>query len=439
MRVRASAGLPRRGLVLALAASFSLPAAGAERAVRTFVVGDGTAGVLVEDHRVPVAWVVVDLPVGTAASWARGLPLEEAWRIQLDDPADRFRRRADRLAADISLVVGARSCSLRAACLADDLPAVVALVRDVLANRSIDGDELRRWRRERRIAWDASMKEPWFLLDRATAKLLFRAGDARRDGWEEPADVVVDRDRLLAVRDTVLAAPGRVVGFAGAVTLARAEALSAGLLPDAAKAAPGALEPRLRPPVPLAERAAAVTVTVPRMRQVLFALARVAPEVGDPDYPAFLVADHVLGGHFYSRLNVALRHRGGDTYGASTRHGDGTERRAYALTTFTESGNAAAAEAKLRSVLEAFHRGGITEEERRAAAGFLTGRIAFAHQSPEQDLLRLLHERSHGLPPGTLDAAAGTAAAVPLERVNAFIGDFYDPSRFRLVTVTPVR
>ena len=36
----------------------------------------------------------------------------------------------------------------------------------------------------------------------------------------------------------------------------------------------------------------------------------------DPDYPAFMVASHVLGGHFYSRLNVALRHEGGETYGA---------------------------------------------------------------------------------------------------------------------------
>ena len=178
---------------------------------------------------------------------------------------------------------------------------------------------------------------------------------------------------------------------------------------------------------------------MPRVQQMLFALARVSPGIGDPDYPAFLIADHVLGGHFYSRLSVALRHRGGDAYDASTRRGDGTAPRAYTLTTSTGAANAAEAEATLRTVLEVFHRSGITESELEAAVGFLDGRIAFAHQSPLQDLLRLLHERRWELPSGALDRAARDAAGVSLGQVNAFIDRFYEPSRFRLVTVGPPR
>ncbi len=433
MRPAVPAAVCLGALTLAVAA-----AAGTERVERTFAVDGATTGVVVEDHRVPLAWMVVDLPVGTASVRGRGLPLEEAWRVQLRDPDGVLRRRSDRLAAGLSLVVGERSCSLRASCLVDDLPQVAALVRDVLANRSFDAGDLRRWRKERRITWDASLKEPWFRLDRAVARLLFEEGDARRDAWEEPDKVVTDTAVLLEVRDAVLATPGRIVGFAGAVTVEQAKALAAGLLPETNAVSPGELGPRLRRPVPLARREPEA-VTVPRMKQVVFALARVSPAVGDPGYPAFLVADHVLGGHFYSRLSVALRHREGDTYGASTRRGDGTVPWAYTLATFTGADHAADAEAKLRAVLETLHRDGITEPERSAAVGFLTGRIAFARQSPLQDLLRGIHERRWGLPTGELDRAARDTAGVSLEQVNAFIADFYDPSRFRLVTVGPPR
>jgi len=174
-------------------------------------------------------------------------------------------------------------------------------------------------------------------------------------------------------------------------------------------------------------------VKLARLTQVYFALAREAPALTDREYAAFLVADHVLGGHFYSRLYVALRHGEGDTYATGTIREGEPATGAYGLWTYSRTANAI--EAKLRGVLSKFHDGGITEEERADAAGYLKGRRAFNVQAPGQVLDRILWERSRGLDPGYRDALVERAAALPLDEINAFVKRFYDPARFTMIRV----
>lgn len=242
---------------------------------------------------------------------------------------------------------------------------------------------------------------------------------------------------LLAARDSLVRIPGRVIAFAGDLGRRDAERSARNLLPPPLEAAPGPLEPRLGPVVPAGRRPAEQTVRTPRITQVFFAYGRESLTFTDEDFPAFLVADHVLGGHFFSRLSVALRHEGGETYGAGTVGGGGLVPRPYALATFTRTGNAPVVEAKLRQTLGIFHEQGITEEERQAAVGYLLGRRPFSRQAPAQVIARYLWERRHDLPAGFRDGLVDRAARVPLEEINAFIRRFYDPTRFSLLQVAP--
>lgn len=423
----------------ALACGAALPAAAQAPRVETWPAGEGTTIALVEDHRVPLVTMQVDLPGGTWSPWVRDNHAEEAWEIQLHDPASALRARADRLGADLSVDMGESSAWLRVSCRKEDVPAVLALVRDVLAQRDFDRHELRRRRAGRRIDWSASLKDPQFVLARAVSRLLFVDGDPRRRAFEEPGPTSTDPARLAAVRDALLRFPGRIVGWAGDVTRAQAEEWSRELLPPAAVSAPATLEPRLPDLTPQAARGAARAVTMPRLTQVYFSYAAHTPSLTDADYPALLVADHVLGGHFHSRLYTALRHEGGDTYGAMTRRTTSVQPGGYVLFTFTRTANAADTETRLRDVLGTLHRDGITEDERAAAAGYLVGRRAFERQSPGQVLDRYLWEFRRGLPVGFLDSLPERAAAVPIAEVNAFIRRFYAPGRFTMVTVRPPR
>lgn len=429
---------PRRWASLAVGVGLvAFPAAAADLAVERWTLAEGTDLLLVEDHRVPLAHVVVEFPVGTWSPWAVREQAGKAFAIQPYDPGGRLRARADALSIDLTVEMGSHASTITVSCHADDLEAALALVADVLANREFDEHELRRWTKAGKINWKTSQKQPEFRLAQAEALRLYAGDDPRRRAYEPPAQKRTDTTRLAATRDTVVRLPRRAIGFAGDVTRERAERLAVGLLPPPLAEAPEGLEPHFSPLTPMDELPAEQELTMPRIQQAFFAYGRHSLTWNDPRYPAFLVADHVLGGHFFSRMYVALRHEGGETYGAGTRGRGGLYPEGYALETFTRGDNAAETEAKLRAVLERLHADGITEEERQAAVGFLLGERPFRRQAPSQILARALWERRHGLPPGFHDGLTDRAAAVPLAEINAFILDFYDPAGFRMLKLSP--
>lgn len=407
---------------------------------RTWAVDAGTTGVLVEDHRAPLVAIRVEFPAGTWSPWTRSHHAEEAFTFQDGDPERALKRRADALGIDLRLSMGERAATLSTTCLARDLDGVVGLIRDVLANSRYDEHDLKRSSRERALRWKSTETDVGFRLGQEAARTLYAdPADPRRRAWEKPEALETRSSRLAPARDLLIRLPGRTVGFAGDLTPDEARRWAAGLLPDAAATAPQDLPFRLGPLTPPASRESSRAVPMRKLTQVYFSYLRDSLPWSDPSRPAFVVANHVLGGHFFSRLYVALRHEGGETYGASTRETGDVVPESYAATTFTRAENAPRTEEKLRATLMTFHEKGITEEERRDAVGALQGERAFARQAPGQILARFLLERRLGLPPGTLDAIPVRAAALSLDEVNAFIRAFYAPEGFVMRTAVPAK
>jgi zinc protease len=421
----------------AAAAAIVLALAGAARAepeVTAWRLDAATEVALVEDHRAPLVTLRIVLPAGTWSPWLRDRGGEEAFAIQLHDPEGSLRRRADALGVSLDLRSDERTTELAAKCLTEDLDAMLLLVRDVFANRAFDRRELARWQTAERIAWKAALKEPEFRASQAVARLLFERDDPRRLEWEPPRALERDPEKLAASRDALLRLPRRIVAFWGDLDRDRADAAARDLLPPAAATLPPDLAPRLLPPRP--ERSDAVDVRLPKLTQTYLRLAAEGIPVDSPDYPAYMVANHVLGGHFYSRLYRALRHQGGDTYGAGSGGYADVVPREYGLYTFTRTANSAAAAAKLRDELARLHAGGITAEERDEAASYLLGREPRRRETPAQVLSEWLAERQLGLAPGTLAGLVARAASTPLDEINRFVTRFFDPTRFTLVRVT---
>jgi predicted Zn-dependent peptidase len=422
-------------LLASLLLASPLPAA----EVREWAVDAGTTGLLVQDDRVPLVHVTIRFAAGSWSPWVDANDADAAFEIQAHDRKGDLRHRADRLAASLDLAVGARSSTLSASCLKEDLPAVLDLVRDVLANRDFDRSELKRRRQSAKIGWKLALKEPRFVLMQAAARLLFREDDPRRDPYEKPRPFTTDAEALAAARDTLVRLPGRMVGFAGALTVEEAKGFAEGLLPPPLSDPTDRVELVLPPLLPGSERPREVDVPLARLTQVYFAYGRESLAWEDEDAPASMIVDHALGGHFHSRLMLALRQEEGDTYGASVYDDGGRDAGLYGLTTFTRTENAGAAETKIREVLETLHRDGITEEERALAAGNVVGRRAFLRQSPQQILSVAMTERAFGLPYGFFDRRAERAAALTLDEVNAFVRRFYDPEGFTMIRVKPAR
>ena len=411
----------------------AVPALLLAAAVATFDVDEATQGALVEDHRAPVVEIAIEFPAGTWSPWVRAHHGEEAFSFQDDDPVRSLRKRADALAASIDLDMGNRSASLKIRCLKADLGATLSLAHEILSNTRYDPHELKRARRQQSIEWRGHETDVSFRIAQETARSLFAPDDPRRLAYEKPEPVGTDVAELVASRDVLIRLPGRIIGFAGDLTLEEARHAADGLLPAPLSAAPDGIQPAFSALTPPASRAKAHSVEIRRLTQVYFALMRDSLPWNDPRRPEFLVADHVLGGHFYSRLYVALRHEAGDTYGAGTRERGDVVVGSYAATTFTRAENAEVIEAKLREVIARLQKEGIKENERAAAISYLRGHRAFDRQSAGQILRRFLTERRLGLAPGYLDELIERAGAASLDDINSYIRDYFDPARFSMI------
>lgn len=408
--------------------------AGPRYPVERWHVDESTDALLVRDGRVPLVEMTVQVPVGTYSAWLRESGGEIAWTLQSYDVDGALRARADALAVELYLDVGKNASTLSVRALRRDADAVAQLLHDVLTSSSIDKAELRRAGKGVRIGWQGNLKDPDFRLSQAMNSLFFVPGDPRLAAYEEPGLVSKDAKKMLAVRDAMLSLPGRRIGFAGDIDQAEADRLARLILPPAGAAPQGAgavfQEPQGAKPEDHAEKMASLT-------QIYFALSAMGISYEDPNYPAFVVANHVLGGHFFSRLYVALRHEGGETYGARARGGGGVEPEVYNLYTFTRAENRERTEQKLREVLATFQRDGITEEERADAVSALVGQRLIDLQAPGDALDEVLRMDALGLPPDFNDANLRAASALTVEQINTFIATFYEPSRFTLVTVEP--
>lgn len=402
--------------------------------VQRWSVDAGTDALLVVDRRVPLVDITVQVPVGAASAWYREHSGEQAWTLQSYDADGALRARADALAVELNLSAGEHRSTLSVRALRRDADAVAALLRDVLTSASIDKDEAKRSVKGVKIGWESNLKDPEFRLSQAMARLFFSPGDPRRAPYEEPAAPAKDPKKLLAARDAMVQMAGRRIGFAGDIDRAEADRLARMILPPLAS---GPTDVGATWQEELGERPASFAEKMPALTQVYFALSALGIAYSDEDFPAFVVANHVLGGHFFSRLYVALRHEGGETYGARAGGGGGIEPGVYSLFTFTRVENRARTEEKLREVLSTFQRDGITEAERADAVSALQGERLIELQAPGDALDEVLRMDALGLPADFSDANLAAAAALSLEQVNAFIAEFYDPARFVMVTVEP--
>lgn len=394
---------------------------------------EGTRVVMVADDRAPLVFVTLRLPIGASSRWFEAHHGAEALRFTDDDPGGALRQRASALAVDVSISAGSTWSQIQLWCLAEDWPAAAELLGDVLRNDDYDRRALSRARRTDRLAWAERRDSPRHWQWRAAAEALFGPDDPRAWPYRQGDRLSRDADALAATRDRIVALPGRVVGVAGDLPEEAVRAFVSAL-PPIRDDVPDGVEPVYGA---LPERPERQRVGLPRLTQVYFSLYRDSLTIDDPDRAALIVAEHVLGGHFWSRLYVAMRHDTGHTYGVGSSAQATDVPGIHAITTFTRVDNADAAERTLLETLRTFARDGITEQERAEAVRTLQGRRAFARMSPNQLLSERLGELAHGLEPDHRERLVQRAAALTLDEINAVIARHYDPERFTLLRVEP--
>lgn len=405
--------------------------------VREWAVDGGTHAILVEDRRVDRVVLVAQFPVGRWSRSARATGTDRAFLAQDLDVGRAFSRRADSLGATLALRFGPRAATVTVTVLSERLDDAVALVRDLLRNDAFDVAAVRRRDRARRIEFRQRERLPDHVAWRALVRAWLDESDPRLADWELPAKTPRSSAKIASLRDAVVRRPGRVVGLAGDVDRDHAAGIVSGLLPPIDDALPDDAAPRIPP---LRESPAGpARVGLPGLTQAYVAWGRPSVPLTSEDYLAFAIADHVLAGHFHSRLYRALRHDSGRTYAVSSSFPASPDPGVYGIATFTRTEEIAGLEETLEDELRRFARDGVTPEELADAVAHFTGRRVLRLRTPEGILRERLREIRMRLPAGFLGTLPEKASRIGVEDVREFARRWYDPDVFGRIRVERAR
>jgi zinc protease len=153
----------------------------------------------------------------------------------------------------------------------------------------------------------------------------------------------------------------------------------------------------------------------------------------DPDYPAMIMANYILGGTFSARLVTRIRHKEGLSYGVQSQinvptKDDGATFFAFAI---SNPENAPKVEASLMDEVELTIKGGFTPEE-LAAAKKAWAEERLVGRSQDASLAGLLASRARwGRSMTQYDQdLENKVAALTLDQVSAALGKAIAPARF---------
>ena len=364
--------------------------------VHLFEIDAHTTGVYIPDHRTPLVDIWVQVPVG---HWDEGTT-----------EAKSSKPGSTRSTTRMPLCAAGPTPTPWALCGGEDrsqhpVPGLPrrrpsrsqTLLKDIFTNRTYDEKQFEREAKANEKAWELEQKDPSTVRSRAVFKLAFTDTDPRQLDLAPHTLPVRDSEALATLRDRMLQTPGRYVAFAGDLTLEQARDFAADLLPPADPSitwTETALEP-------VQDRPARHTVPIANTNQAYLDYFTLSPTNRDPNQPAWMVAQHVLGGHSYSRIAVALRHEDGDTYSASTYSSMEATPKPAGMVTFTRADNLDATE-QLKDTLATFHTGGITAEELDDAVRYFRGKALMRTQTPKQLDVRCTTSETTGPSAGTV-------------------------------------
>jgi zinc protease len=183
----------------------------------------------------------------------------------------------------------------------------------VLTTAEYPEDEVAMWRENAVEELAMRRAQSSFLSEERLRAELFPGHPYGRGSIDEAMIAAVDRARLLKYHGARLRPGGGHLVLVGDLDAdAARETLERAFALWEAKGVPGAV-----PPLPDHGRARVALVDRPGSAQAAVVLAHTSPLTPhDPDYLAFIAANHVLGGTANSRLFENLRTRRGYTYGA---------------------------------------------------------------------------------------------------------------------------
>jgi zinc protease len=404
------------------------------------VLPNGINLIILEDHRFPLVTVQFDIngagPMyepasqpGLAGVTARLLTEGTKTRT-----SKQIAEQIDSLGASLSTSAdfGSGSAVVAASGLSDNFAQWFALTADVLLHPNFPADELTQYQARAKPALLQQRSRPGFLAGQTMSRALYGAYpaavvSATPESLDSltPAMLADWHGKHYAPQNTILAISGDV----------QARALIPRLRRWLAEWQKSKLVAKFPPGPPPAGKEKIFLVDRPGSVQTTLLMGNLAIDRANPDYPALVVLNEVLGAGAASRLFLNLREEKGYTYGVYsnltarkyagpwTAGGDvRTEVTGGAMTEFLRELN------RIRDEK-------VPEQELDAARRSVVARFALSLESPQQMIGYAVARKAYNFPENYWDKYPAQIVAIAADDVQRVAKKYIDPATMQVVAV----
>jgi zinc protease len=404
------------------------------------VLPNGINLMILEDHRVPLVTVQFDINGAGPMYEPAGQPglAGAAARLLTEGTKTRTSKQIaeqiDSLGASLSTSAGFGSGSavVSASGLSDTFEKWFALTADVLLHPSYPADELAQYQARAKSALLQQKSQPGFLANQTMSRALYGAYPAAvvsptPESLDSltPAMLLDWHDKHYAPQNTILAISGDV----------HADVLVPKLRQWLAEWEKSKASVKFAAAPPPATKEKIFLVDRPGSVQTTLLMGNLAIDRTNPDYPALVVLNEVLGAGSASRLFLNLREEKGYTYGVYsnviarkyagpwTAGGDlRTEVTDGAMTEFLRELN------RIRDEK-------VPEAELDSARRTVVARFALSLESPQQVIGYAVARKSFNFPADYWDKYPAQIVAITADDVQRVARKYIDPATMQVIAV----
>jgi zinc protease len=344
----------------------------------------------------------------------------------------------DRLKARVNVNATASSINVTAETTRDNLAPVLALIGEMLTSPAFPASELETWKQEELAATEEQRTDPQAIAQIAFNRHMndYPKGDIRYTSTPDEDIAAINALTLDDVKSfyrNFLGASAGELAVVGDFDPKAVTAQATQLFGNWKSAAPFTRVPRLFQDVAAVNQS---FETPDKANALFFAGINLNIRDDDPDYPALLIANSVLGGGgLYSRLGSRIRQKEGLSYGVGSGVQASSFDKAGTFTTFAiyAPENAARLEAAFKEEIERARKDGFTQQEvDEAKKGYLESRKV--QRSQDATLARTLAGELFSHRTMKWDEAfEQKVASLTLDEVNAALRKWIDPSKVTII------
>jgi zinc protease len=395
---------------------------------------------ILEDHRFPLVTVQFDIdgagpmyePAGQPGlAGATARLLAEGTKTRT---SKQIAEQIDSLGASLSASAGfgSGSAAVAASGLSDTFEQWFALTADVLLHPSFPANELAQYQARAKSALLQQRSQPGFLSNQTMSRALYgtypaAVVSATPESLDSltPAMLAQWHDKHFAPQNTILAISGDV----------HAETLIPKLRQWLAEWHRSKMPVKFPPGPPPASKERIFLVDRPGSVQTTLLMGNLAIDRTNPDYPALVVLNEVLGAGSASRLFLNLREEKGYTYGVYSN----LIARKYAGP-WTVGGDlrTEVTEGAMTEFLRELNRirdEKVPDDELDAARHSVVARFALSLESPQQLIGYAITRKAYNFPADYWDKYPAQIVAIKADDVQRVAKKYIDPATMQVVAV----